>query len=161
MDYYTDNSRIARIEIFNENNDLDKIDFRNWLFAYITSLNDIIDILTIDRQEHDQKPEANEAVDKDILFINSQFTSFFSDETQLLGTDIKNTILEWDDIEVDPTSPDVSKWPTKTIEITITTSLQPQDIRKKLANFKDNIQWYFADIINIKADIQYREEMDI
>jgi len=161
VDYYTDNSRIARIEIFNENNDLDKIDFRNWLFAYITSLNDIIDILTIDRQEHDQKPEANEAVDKDILFINSQFTSFFSDETQLLGTDIKNTILEWDDIEVDPTSPDVSKWPTKTIEITITTSLQPQDIRKKLANFKDNIQWYFADIINIKADIQYREEMDI
>lgn len=84
MDYYTDTARIARIGIYNNIPGLDKVDFRNNLFAYIQEEQDLLDILTIDRQEQFEQTKDPQEIDADLNFISSQFGNFFADHTKLL-----------------------------------------------------------------------------
>lgn len=90
-DYFTDGKRFASLMLYTEEKITDKNTFRLKLLDYLQSEEDLIDVLSINREENYTEPEkVKEKKDEYIDQTRDFFNSFFTQESSLEFIDINN-----------------------------------------------------------------------
>lgn len=148
-DYFTDSKRFAQLMLYTEEKITDKVEFKNLLLDYIQDQEDMVDILSIQRQENWTEPEVvREQKDDDLDLIKESFDSFFSNKTSINNVDL-----------VYMNSDQKDKRDTLLVAINLTTTETNASLSKKLKERKLTLQEEFSKKVDLEVIIEFLESM--
>ncbi len=148
-DYYTDEKRFAQLTLYTEQKMNDKTWFKNKLFDYLQDQEDLIDILSIQRQENRTEPEkVREQKDDDLDTIKSSFDSFFTKSTQINNIDLIYIQGEKNNLRG-----------KILVALNITTTEDKNSFNQKMTERKQSLQEEFSMQVSIEVVVEYLESL--
>jgi spore coat protein CotF len=148
-DYFTDSKRFAQLTIYTEQKIENKTLFRNNLLSHIQEQEDLVDIISLQRQENWTEPEkVKEQKDLDLDSIQESFNTNFSKRTSINNLDILYLSPE-----------DENKRDTLLIALNLTTTIGPESLEKKLETRKNDLQQSFTREVTLEVVVEFLESL--
>jgi len=146
-DYFTDSKRFAQITLYTEQKIADKAWFKQSLLAYLQEQEDLVDILSVQRQENRTEPEkVREQKDDDLDIASQAFKDYFSNKTTINNIDLVYLSAE-----------DEAERNKILLALNLTTTEPEATLEKKLKSWKLDLQEKFATQVNLEVVIEYLE----
>ena len=148
-DYFTDSQRFTQLTLYTELKINNKIAFKNELLDHIQDQEDLVDILSLQRQENWTEPEKiREAKDDDMDIVRQSFDSFFSKKTSINNLDLiyvsGTTAVERDKL---------------LIALNLTSTESKAALEKKIEERKNTLQEQFAKQVNIELVVEFLDSL--
>ena len=148
-DYFTDSKRFAQLTIYTEQKIENKILFKNDLLAHIQEQEDLVDIISLQRQENRTEPEkVKEQKDLDLDSIQESFNTTFSKRTSINNLDL---------LYISPE--DENRRDTILIALNLTTTIGSESLEKKLETRKNDLQQSFAREVTLEVVVEFLESL--
>ncbi len=148
-DYFTDSQRFTQLTLYTELKINNKIAFKNELLDHIQDQEDLVDILSLQRQENWTEPEkVREAKDDDMDIIRQSFDNFFSKRTSINNLDL---------IYVSGVTE--SERDKLLIALNLTSTESKAALEDKIEDRKNTLQEQFAKQVNIELVVEFLDSL--
>ncbi len=150
-DYFTDTKRFAQLALYTEHKVKNKIEFKQKLLSYIQDQEDLVDILSIQRQENWTEPEkVKEQKDIDLDTVKESFSTFFSKKTTINNIDL---------IYITPEQE--GKRDKLLVALNLTSTSSKKSLQDKLSDWKTLLQEEFAREVNLEIVVEFLESLSL
>lgn|GEM_PF-2339617 len=148
-DYFTDSQRFAQLTLYTESKIDNKNEIKKNLLASLQEQEDLVDILSLQRQENRTEPEkVREQKDEDLDLVRQSFDTFFSKKTSINNIDLINVA-----------GANENTREKLIVALNLTSTESKTSLQEKVAERKNVLQQQFGKEVNIELVVEFLDSL--